>query len=89
MVELVLLHIVLQKPCIYLYEIRKELAEATWVDISASAICRCLKNIGYTRQRMKLIAIQRDGLRAQFISDVSLYEPEMLVFIDKTGSVIA
>ena len=31
-VELVLLHIVLQKPGIYLHEIRKELAEATGVD---------------------------------------------------------
>ena len=86
-VELVLLHIVLQKPGIYLHEIKKELAEATGVDVSASAICRCLKRVGYSRQRMKLVAIQRDdGLRAQFVSDVSLYEPEMLIFIDETGS---
>ena len=36
---------------------------------------------------MKLVAIQRDdGVRAQFVSDVSLYEPEMLIFIDETGS---
>ena len=86
-VELVLLHIVLQKPGIYLDEIRNELAEATGIHISASAICRCLKRVGYSRQRMKLVAIQRDdGLRAQFVSDVSLYEPEMLIFIDETGS---
>ncbi len=86
-IELVLLHIVLLKPGIYLHEIRKELAEVTRVDISPSAICRCLKRVGYSRQRMKLVAIQRDdGLRAQFVSDVSLYEPEMLVFIDETGS---
>ena len=86
-VELVLLHIVLQKPGIYLYEIRKELIEATGVDVSTSAICRCLKKVGFSRQRMKLIAIQRDdSLRAQFVSDVSLYEPEMLIFVDETGS---
>ena len=58
-VELVLLHIVLQKRGIYLDEIRKELAEATGVHISASAICRCLKRVGYSRQCMKLVAIQR------------------------------
>ena len=36
---------------------------------------------------MKLVAIQQDeGLRAQFVSDVSLYDPEMIIFIDETGS---
>ena len=36
---------------------------------------------------MKLVAIQRDdGLRVQFVSDMSLYEQEMLIFIDETGS---
>ena len=79
-VELVLLYIVLQKPGIYLDKIRKELAEATGVHISASAICRCLKRVGYSKQRIKLVAIQRDdSLRAQFVPDMSLYEPEVLI----------
>jgi hypothetical protein len=31
--------------------------------------------------------VQRDDfLRTQFISDVSIYEPEMLIFLDETGS---
>ena len=86
-VELILLHIVLQKPGIYLHEIQKELAETAGVDASPSAICRCLKRVGFSRQRMKLVAIQQDdGLRAQFLSDVSLYQPEMIIFIDETGS---
>ena len=55
--------------------------------MSPSAICTCLKRVGFSRQKMKLVAIQRDdGVRAQFVSDVSLYEPEMLIFIDETGS---
>ena len=36
---------------------------------------------------MKLAAIQRDQvLRAEFAADVSLYEPEMIIFLDETGS---
>ena len=36
---------------------------------------------------MQLIAMQRDDdLRAQFSIDVSLFKPEMLIFIDETGS---
>ena len=36
---------------------------------------------------MKFVPTQRDySLRVQFVSDVSLYEPEMLIFIDETGS---
>ena len=57
------------------------------VDASPSAICRCLKRVGFSRQRMKLVAIQQDdSLRAQFLSDVSPYQPEMIIFIDETGS---
>ena len=86
-VELVLLHIVLEKPGIYLREIQVELDERVGVNVSAPAICRHLKKIGYTRQRMKLVAIQRDEcLQAQFASDVSVYEQEMFFFLDETGS---
>jgi len=41
---------------------------------------------GFTRQRLRS-ANQRDGLLpAQFVSGVSLYKPEMLIFLDETGS---
>ena len=51
-VELVLLHIVLQKPGIYLHEIQKELAEATGVDLSPSAVCRYLKRVGFSHTNL-------------------------------------
>ena len=36
---------------------------------------------------MKVIAKQQDSyLRAQFAYDVTQYQPEMLVFLDETGS---
>ena len=42
---------------------------------------------GFTRQKLQITAIQRDEfLRQQYVSDVSIYNPEMLVFLDETGA---
>ena len=79
--ELTVIHLVLSRPGIYLREIQVELREAMGAEIGPSAICRFLNKVGFSRQRMKLVALQRDkAIRAQFVSDVSIYEPEMLIF---------
>jgi hypothetical protein len=42
---------------------------------------------GFTRQRLHAVATQQDAvLREQFIVDVSLYSPDMFVYIDETGA---
>ena len=85
--ELTIIHLVLSRPGIYLREIQVELREAMGAEIGPSAICRFLHKVGFSRQRMKLVALQRDKeIRAQFVSDVSIYEPEMLIFLDETGA---
>ncbi len=85
--ELTILHLVLGQPGIYLREIQAELLEATGADVSATSICRFLSRTGFTRQRMKYAALQRDKqLRSQFVSDVSIYNPDMLIFLDESGS---
>ena len=85
--ELTIIHLVLSRPGIYLREIQVELWEAMGAEIGPSDICRFLHKVGFSRQRMKLVALQRDKeIRAQFVSDVSIYEPEMLMFLDETGA---
>ena len=84
--ELTVLHIVLQHPGIYLREIQTELFELTGAAISYSSICRLLSRVGFTRQKMKYAALQRDmRLRSQFVSDVSVYNHDMLIFLDESG----
>ena len=57
------------------------------VEVSVSAICKCLHKIGFTHQRPYCVALQQDQLlREKFAVDVSLYTPDMFVFIDKTGA---
>ncbi len=85
-VQLTILHLVLQKPGIYLWEIQQELRLMYGLDISPSSVCNFLKRSNFSRKKMQLIALQRDQeLRATFVSDVSLYPMHSLVFIDETG----
>ena len=61
--------------------------ETTGTSVSISTICNFLHKNGFSRRKLSRIALQRsDELRAQFIQDISIYNPEMLVFIDETGS---
>lgn len=55
--------------------------------VSAGCLCKLLHKVGFTHQRLSKYAIQRDDcLRARFAQDVSLYSPEMLIFLDETGT---
>ena len=85
--QLLILHLVLEKPGIYLYEIQRDITDVLQLQIDTSTICRFLHQSGFTRQKLRLVAVQRDNfLRQKFALDVSLYRPDMLVFLDETGS---
>lgn len=85
--KLFIMNIVIERPGIYLKEIKKELKDFMMLDISISAICKFLKNNGFTRQKLCTVATQQDTfLREKFILDVSLYSPNMFVFVDETGA---
>ena len=78
---------VLQKPGVYLREMREELSRVYGVDVHESTLCKFLKKSGFTRQKMKVVAARQDQhLREMFTVDVRLYDPSMLVFVDKTGT---
>ena len=80
-------HVVLRRPGIYLRELQWEIADECGEHVTQSAICRFLHKSGFTRQKLKIAAKQRDTvLCSKFVLDASLYAPEMLIFIDETGS---
>ena len=85
--QLLILHIVLKKPGILLCEIQREIEEVLLVSVSLSTICKFIYQSGFTRQRLRNVALQQDAFqREQYISDVSVYTPEMFVFVDETGT---
>jgi transposase len=84
--QLALLELILRHPGIYLKEIQNKLESTFGVTISVATICRTLKRMGCTRQAMHHVAMQRsDMLRAKFMADVSIYDPNNLVWVDETG----
>jgi len=86
-VQLYVLHHVLQNPSIYLWELQMELRTSLHLEISLTALSHFLKENNFTRQKLSLIARQRnEDLRHEFISDISIFESHMFVFIDETGT---
>ena len=86
-VQFFLAQLLLNKPGIYLREIQVELETQLGVVVSLGCLCKYLHRAGFTHQRMSKYAIQRDeDLRKQFVDDVSLYNPEMMIFLDETGT---
>ena len=83
-VQMLVFHLVIQKPGITLREIQSELLDVLAVDVNESTLCA--KN-GFTYQRLRFVARQRDEMcRQLFIRDMSLYTPDMFVFVDETGA---
>ena len=53
------------------------------IEVSESAICKFLHKSEFIYQKLRVTALQQDEfLRQQFVSEVSVYLPEMMVFID-------
>ena len=57
------------------------------LDISLSTLCTFLHKSGFTHKKLRTVALQQDRkLREQFSSEVSVFNTEMFVFVDETGS---
>jgi len=76
-----------QRPGIYLTELQQELLAATGTDVSIATICRFLQSCGFSRTKIHSVTAQRsEDLRAKYVAEVALYDRNMLVFVDETGS---
>ena len=85
--QLLILHLVVNKPGIYLHEIQRELLLMLMVEVNISTICRFLQANGFSHQKLIQVALQRDDyFRQRYMFDASLYQPEMLLFLDETGA---
>ena len=84
--QVIILRLIIQNPGIYLREIQVKLQLVFGVRVGAATICRTLKFMGCTRQRMHHVAIQQsESMRAEFMAEISIYDPTMLLWIDESG----
>ena len=85
--QLLLLQSLLHKPTLFLQELQEILYRATGKAVHASTICRTIKYHGFTRKKVQVIALQRsEELRLQYMAEISAFPPEMIIWIDETGS---
>jgi len=79
--KLFILQLVLEKPGITLREIQEQLLYTLLIVIDIAKICRFLQQSGFTRQKLQITALQRsEHLRQCYIEEVSIYNPDMLIF---------
>ena len=70
----------------YLTEVRDALFEATGRDVHLSTICRTVHRLGFTRQKLRKVAIQRsEEKHGEFAAEVNFLDPNMYVWLDETG----
>ena len=74
-------------PGIYLHEIQSKLLNKLGVIVSLATICRSLRYLRlYQTIYMHHIALQQsEVLCSKFMAKISLYDPSMLIWIDKSG----
>ena len=66
-----IMHTVLDKPGIMLAEIQDEVLKLHNIELAPSTICKFLHSEDFSRQRMRISAIQRDeALRASFANEL-------------------
>ena len=85
--QLTVLQLLLDNTNMYLDEIRRELYDFTGTIVHISTICRTVHRLGMTRQKLRYVALQQSvDQRVMFMADLSMFEPEMIVWLDETGS---
>ena len=75
------------KPTMYLEELQSELYDLTGTWVHVSTICRTVLRLGLTRKKVQLVALQCSmEMQAQYMAEISVFDPQMLVWVDETGS---
>ena len=78
--------LILESPSLYLKELCTRVKEVSGVDVCMSTICKLLHKHGFTRKKIRNVALQRSvQLREDFMAQVLLYKKELFVWLDETG----
>ena len=71
----------------YLHELQYEISNVTGTQLDESTIYGYFKRNNFIHKRLSHLALQRNAtLREQYLSDVSIYDPESLLFLGEMGS---
>ena len=84
--QVTVMQCLLDNPSMCLTELRDALFEASGRDVHLSTICRTVHRLGFTRQKLRKIALQRsEEKRGEFAAEMDFLDPDMFVWLDETG----
>ena len=84
--ELIIIAMIMESPTLLLHEICGNILQVCGVSVSEATICRILRRHGFTRKKIRAVAIQRNlQVRAAFMAEALLYNRQLFVWIDETG----
>ena len=75
--QFTILQTFVHRPTFYLHEVQRDLFDATGIWASYST-----RQQGFTYKKVRIIALQR----SEYMAEISQYDPEMLMWLDETGS---
>lgn len=86
-VEMFIIGLILDAPSMYLKELCTKIEEVCHVKVCEATICNLLHRHGFTRKKIRQVAIQQSvELRGKFMAEALLYRKELFVWVDETGS---
>ncbi|XP_065891697.1 uncharacterized protein [Dysidea avara] len=84
--QLLVLELISCHPGMYLRELQAELQRVRGIVVDVSTICRTIRKLGLSRQRITHIALQQSEVkRVEYVAEMSAFDPSTIVWIDETG----
>ena len=85
--ELCIVESLLANPAMYLSELQEELFQTTGLKVSISTIFRTVRRLGFTRKKLRNVALQQSEVRRnEFMEEMSYLDAKMIVWLDETGT---
>ena len=85
--QLLVLHLVIDRPSVYLNEIQNKLETTLQLHVSKSTLCKFLHQCGFSRQKISRVALQQDQLlRSRYALEMTAFSENMFVFVDESGA---
>ena len=81
-IEMFIIGLILETPSLYLKKLCSQVKERSGANVCESTICKLLHRHGFTRKKIRQVALQRSvSLQGEFIAQVLLYKKEMFVWM--------
>ena len=78
--------LIMECPTLYLHEICHKIEHICRKQVSESTVCCILQKHGFTRKKVRMVALQRcEYLRAMFMAEILHFNRDQFVWIDETG----